>query len=76
MDEFDLCLNRLERYNLCFIELEKVKRCLPALTRLVTAWCLSVAIIGKITFKVSFSCVPIFLFPVEEGAQLPNLHKN
>ncbi|KAL5763597.1 hypothetical protein ACOSP7_019861 [Xanthoceras sorbifolium] len=24
---------RMERYNLCFVELEKVKRCLPALTR-------------------------------------------
>lgn len=30
-----LGMNRMERYNLCFVELEKVKCCLPALTRLV-----------------------------------------
>lgn len=27
--------HRLERYNLCYIELERVKRCLPALTRFI-----------------------------------------
>ena len=52
-----LNVTRLERCNLCFIELEKIKRCLPALTRCIF---LSIKIPNK---KVAFH-PPTFILMV------------
>ncbi|KAJ8430775.1 hypothetical protein Cgig2_027853 [Carnegiea gigantea] len=63
---------RLERCNLCYIELERVKRCLPALMRLELA--LAAAVAHASCFLLTKTCL-LFAF-IEEGAQLRSLHKS
>lgn len=63
---------RLERCNLCFMELEKVKRCLPFLTRFIFP--LNGQIAATLIPAANCMCIELFTFLLpEEADQFQNL---